>query len=114
MIVYQCLLFCSKFNAEAYRLYFQLTFRMRAKRCDRVLCDDSSLTALTARQIKELKKRNAQLEEENLILKKPLRYSRLAQTKMERLYNTTYQGGTTSKRFYDYIKDILIPNLKKR
>ena len=69
MIVYQCLLFCSKFNAEAYRLYFQLTFRMRAKRCDRVLCDDSSLTALTARQIKELKKRNAQLEEENLILK---------------------------------------------
>lgn len=87
---------------------------MRAKRYDRVLCDDSSLTALTARQIKELKKRNAQLEEENLILKKPLRYSRPAQTKMERLYNTTYQGGTTSKRFYDYIKDILIPNLKKR
>ena len=60
---------------------------MRAKRCDRVLCDDSRLTALTARQmIKELKKRNAQLEEENLILKKPLRYSRPAQTKMERLY----------------------------
>ncbi len=26
---------------------------------------------------------------------------------------TTYQGGTTAKRFYDYIKDNLIPSLKK-
>ena len=26
---------------------------------------------------------------------------------------TTYQGGTTSKRFYDYIKDNLIPSLKE-
>ena len=79
---------------------------MRAKRCDRVLCDDSSLTALTARQIKELKKRNAQLEEENLILKKPLRYSRPAQTKMERLYIPLIKAE-------QHQKDILIPNLKK-
>ena len=27
--------------------------------------------------------------------------------------HTTYQGGTTAQRFYDYIKDILIPSLKK-
>ena len=27
--------------------------------------------------------------------------------------HTTYQGGTTAQRFYDYVKDILIPNLKK-
>ena len=40
-------------------------------------------TVLTAKQIKELQKRNAQLEEENLILKKPLRYSRLTQAKIE-------------------------------
>ncbi len=35
---------------------------------------------LTAKQIKELQKRNAQLEEENLILKKRLPYSRHTQT----------------------------------
>ncbi|MBO5448573.1 MAG: transposase [Ruminococcus sp.] len=33
-------------------------------------------TVLTARQARELQKRNAQLEEENLILKKRLPYSR--------------------------------------
>lgn len=32
-------------------------------------------TVITAQQIRELQKRNAQLEEENLILKKPLQYS---------------------------------------
>jgi len=32
-------------------------------------------TVITAQQIKDLQKRNAQLEEENLILKKPLQYS---------------------------------------
>lgn len=40
-------------------------------------------TVLTAKQIKELQKRNAQLEEENLILKKPLRYSRPTRTKIK-------------------------------
>lgn len=35
---------------------------------------------MTAKQIKELQKRNAQLEEENLILKKRLPYSRHTQT----------------------------------
>ena len=39
---------------------------------------------LTAQQIKALQKRNAQLEDENLILKKPLRFSRHTQTKVER------------------------------
>lgn len=40
-------------------------------------------TVITAQQIKELQRRNAQLEEENLILKKPLRYSLHTQTKTE-------------------------------
>jgi transposase-like protein len=44
------------------------------KQYSEVKIDDN--TVLTAKQIKELQKRNAQLEEENLILKKPLRYSR--------------------------------------
>lgn len=39
-------------------------------------------TVLTAKQIKELQKRNAQLEEGNLILKKPLQYSLHTQTKI--------------------------------
>lgn len=39
---------------------------------------------LTAKQVKELQKRNAQLEEENLILKKRLPYSRHTQTKIRR------------------------------
>ena len=39
---------------------------------------------LTVKQIKELQKRNAQLEEENLILKKRLPYSRHTQTKIRR------------------------------
>lgn len=38
-------------------------------------------TIITAEQIKAFQKRNAQLEEENLILKKPLRYSRHTQAK---------------------------------
>ena len=37
-------------------------------------------TVITAQQIKELQKRNAQLEEENLILKKQLQYSLHTQT----------------------------------
>ena len=37
-------------------------------------------TIITAKQIKELQKRNAQLEEENLILKKQLQYSLHTQT----------------------------------
>ena len=40
-------------------------------------------TILSAKQIKELQKRNAQLEEENLILKKRLPYSRLTPTKIK-------------------------------
>ena len=40
-------------------------------------------TVITAQQIKELQKRNAQLEEENLILKKPLQYSLHTQTKTD-------------------------------
>lgn len=51
------------------------------KHYSEVKIDDE--TVLTAKQIKELQKRNAQLEEENLILKKPLRYSRHTQTKAE-------------------------------
>ncbi len=39
---------------------------------------------LTAKQVKELQKRNAQLEEENLILKKRLPSSRHTQTKIDR------------------------------
>ena len=39
---------------------------------------------LTAKQIQELQKRNAQLEEENLILKKRLTSSRHTQTKIKR------------------------------
>ena len=49
------------------------------KQYSEVKIDDN--TVLTAKQIKELQKRNAQLEEENLILKNPLRYSRHTQTK---------------------------------
>lgn len=40
------------------------------KKYSQVKIDDS--TVLTAKQIKELQKRNAQLEEENLILKKAI------------------------------------------
>ena len=47
------------------------------KQYSTVQTDDGQI--LTAKQIKELQKRNAQLEEENLILKKPLPYSRLTQ-----------------------------------
>ena len=39
---------------------------------------------LTAKQIQELQKRNAQLEEENLILKRRLPSSRHTQTKIKR------------------------------
>ena len=41
-------------------------------------------TILSAKQIKELQKRNAQLEEENLILKKRLPYSRHTRTTIKR------------------------------
>ena len=51
------------------------------KQYSEVKIDDE--TVFTAKQIKELQKRNAQLEEENLILKKPLRYSRQTQAKTE-------------------------------
>lgn len=51
------------------------------KQYSEVKIDDE--TVLTAKQIKELQKRNAQLEEENLILKKQLRYSRLAQAEID-------------------------------
>ena len=47
-----------------------------------VKLDDDTL--ITAEQIKALQKRNAQLDEENLILKKPLRYSRHTQAKIDR------------------------------
>ena len=51
------------------------------KKYSEVKIDDN--TILTAKQIQELQKRNAQLEEENLILKKPLRYSCHTQTKIK-------------------------------
>ena len=38
---------------------------------------------MTAKQIKDLQRRNAQLEEENLILKKRLPYSRHTQTTIQ-------------------------------
>lgn len=47
-----------------------------------VKLDDN--TVVTAQQIKELQKRNAQLEEENLILKKPLQYSCHTQATIDR------------------------------
>ena len=52
------------------------------KQYSEVKIDDD--TVLTAQQIKALQKRDAQLEDENLILKKPLRFSRHTQTKVER------------------------------
>ncbi len=51
------------------------------KQYSQVKIDDE--TVLTAKQIKELQKLNAQLEEKNLMLKKPLRYSHFAQAKSE-------------------------------
>lgn len=45
--------------------------------------------ALTAKQITELQKRMAQLEEENLILKKRLPYSRYTRTKTKRCPQAT-------------------------
>ena len=48
------------------------------KQFSEVKIDDD--TVLTAKQINDLQKRNAQLEEENLILKKPLQYSLHTQT----------------------------------
>lgn len=56
------------------------------KQYSEVQIDDN--TILTARQIKEFQKRNAQLEEENLILKKPLQYSPHTQTKVRSCKNT--------------------------
>ena len=50
------------------------------KQYSEVKIDDD--TVLTAQQIKALQKRNAQLEEENLILKKPLQYSLHTQAKI--------------------------------
>ena len=52
------------------------------KQYSTVEIDDGEV--LTAKQVKELQKRNAQLEEENLILKKRLPYSRHTQTKTRR------------------------------
>lgn len=49
------------------------------KQYSTVETDDGEV--LTARQVKELQKRNAQLEEENLILKKRLPYSLHTQAK---------------------------------
>ena len=47
-------------------------------------------------------------------LNKPVTTTVLSSIRLDGMtVHTTYQGGTTSKRFYDYIKDILIPNLKK-
>ncbi len=51
------------------------------KQYSEVKIDDN--TVLTARQIKELQKRNAQLEEENIILKKVIAILRHTQTKIE-------------------------------
>jgi len=49
------------------------------KKYSKVQIDDN--TVLTAQQIKDLQKRNAELEEENLILKKTLQSSLHTQTK---------------------------------
>ena len=51
------------------------------KQYSEIKIDDD--TVMTAKQIKELQKRNAILEEENLILKKRLPYSRHTQTTTE-------------------------------
>ena len=51
------------------------------KQYSEVKIDDE--TVVTAEQIKALQKRNAQLEEENLILKKRLQYSFHTQTKID-------------------------------
>ena len=53
------------------------------RKYSQVKVDDD--TILSAQQIKALQKRNAELEEENLILKKRLQSSRHTQTETERL-----------------------------
>ena len=50
------------------------------RKYSQVRVDDD--TVLSAQQIKELQRRNAELEEENLILKKPLQSSRHTQTEI--------------------------------
>ena len=47
-------------------------------------------------------------------LNKPVTTTVLSSIRLDgTIVYTTYQGGTTAKRFYDYIKDNLIPSLKK-
>lgn len=47
-------------------------------------------------------------------LNKPVTTTVLSSIRLDgTIVYTTYQGGTTSKRFYDYIKDNLIPSLKE-
>lgn len=53
-------------------------------------------TVLTAQQVKALQRRNAELEEENLILKKPLQSSRHTQTE------TKGYSGTVGAASYFY------------
>ena len=52
------------------------------RKYSQVQMDDD--TVLTAQQVKALQRRNAELEEENLILKKPLQSSRHTQAAIER------------------------------
>lgn len=52
------------------RLFFHSALSNWIKQYSEVKIDDE--TVFTAKQIKELQKRNAQLEEENLILKKAI------------------------------------------
>ena len=56
------------------------------RKYSQVKIDDN--TVLTAQQIKALQKRNAELEEENLILKKRLQYSRHTQTEIKSYRNS--------------------------
>lgn len=53
----------------------------RIRKYSQVQVDED--TVLTAQQIKALQRRNAELEEENLILKKPLQSSRHTQTEIK-------------------------------
>lgn len=67
---------------------------------------------LTAKQIKELQKRNAQLEEENLILKKAIAIFTPHSINDQKLY-ISCATNTTSKLFAEFLKStaVLITNI---
>ncbi|GAY71068.1 hypothetical protein FMV2238Y02_23130 [Streptococcus canis] len=59
------------------------------KQYSQVKLEDNSV--LTTKQIQELQKRNAQLEEENLTLKKQVPSSCRTQTKLEAIYRLRFE-----------------------